>query len=385
MTDTVVQLTANDFDEGMAFLNMVFGEHSPHDFAAMLPSIYRATDQHMAANNAVCVDGEIRGIVGLFPMVWKVGDTALRVGGIGGVSTHPEARGKGYMRTLMNYSVKQMRERGYELSWLGGQRQRYQYFGYEKCGNSYHFTLNRSNLRHSFSAPASIRFEPLAEDQAERLERAIALHDAQPAHAARAPGDFARYLVSWYHRPWAAVNSDGEMVGYLVADKSGDQVAELAGIDDATVLEMVRAWTADHCEGAATFEIHPWSVGQARLLSRHCESMGIRATGNWQVLNWVATLDALLKLAHRGTHLAAGEVVVQIEGAATVRLSVGAGGAGCEAAEGAPADLVCDTHTAMRALFGPLPTSSVCDLPAGARILESWCPLPLSWSRQDGV
>ena len=109
------------------------------------------------------------------------------------------------------------------------------------------------------------------------------------------------------------------------------------------------------------------------------------STGNWQVLDWVATLDALMQLARRTTSLAAGQVVVQVEGAATVRLGVDGGGAGCEAADGATADLACDSHTAMRALFGPLSPSAVCDLSEGARILESWCPLPLSWGRQDGV
>jgi len=385
MTNGVVQLKGNEFAEGMEFLNMVFGEHHPHDFAAMLPSIYRPTDDHMACNSAVRIDGAIQGIVGMFPMIWKVGDATLRVGGIGGVSTRPEARGKGHMRALMNHSVKQMRERGYELSWLGGQRQRYQYYGYEKCGNGYHFTINKSNLRHSFADPPPLRLEPLAEDQTERLGRAQNLHDAQPAHAVRAPVDFARYLVSWYHRPWAAIDGDGEMVGYLVANEAGDQVVELAATEDAIALYTVRAWTAGHCKGSVTFEIHPWSVGQAQLLSRYCESQSVSATGNWQVLDWPAALDALMKLAQRGIPLAAGEVVVHIESAATVRLCADGTGAGCEAAEGARADLTCDSHTAMRALFGPLPPSSVCDLPEGARILESWCPLPLSWGRQDGV
>jgi len=93
----VVQLTAADWEEGLTFLNGVFGEHRPHDFATLLPSIYQPTEEFMACNHAVREDGNIRAVVGLFPIDWQVGDTRLKVGGIGGVSTHESVRGKGYM------------------------------------------------------------------------------------------------------------------------------------------------------------------------------------------------------------------------------------------------------------------------------------------------
>jgi len=385
MTHTVVQLKGSEFDEGMEFLNMVFGAHSPHDFAAMLPSIYQPTDEHMANNYAVREDGQLRAIVGMFPMTWKVGDRALKVAGIGGVSTHPEARGKGHMRTLMDHCVHLMRDQGYHLSWLGGQRQRYLYFGYEKCGSSYGFTLNKSNLRHSFIGPSSLHFEPLADDRADRLERIVSLHDGQVAHAVRPRADFARYLVSWYHRPWVALDGHGEMVGYLVASESGDRVFELVAVDDTMALEMVKAWTANHCEGSATFDVHPWSARLAQLLARYCEQISVSCTGNWQVVDWPGALDAIITLAQGCIPLEDGEVVVQVQGAATIRLSVSGGEARCEDATGAAPDLACNAPTAMRVLFGPLKPSAVCDLPPAAQALESWCPLPLSWGRQDGV
>ena len=44
MSHQIIQLSAEDFEEGMDFLNLVFGQHAPHDFARMLPSIYRPFD-----------------------------------------------------------------------------------------------------------------------------------------------------------------------------------------------------------------------------------------------------------------------------------------------------------------------------------------------------
>ncbi len=42
-------------------------------------------------------------------------------------------------------------------------------------------------------------------------------------------------------------------------------------------------------------------------------------------------------------------------------------------------------ETALRLLCGPLPPSRVMPLPPRAAPLESWCPLPLIWARQDSV
>ncbi len=169
MSKEVVQLTATDFDEGMAFLNAVFGEERPHDFHAMLPSIYQPTEELMACNHAVRVNGEIRAIVGLFPMYWQVGETVLKVGGIGGVSTHSAHRDKGYMTLLMNHCVQHMKAQGFHLSYLSGQRQRYGYSGYETCGQRFLVSVEKQNIRHVFDTPSSLSFEAIAVDDAERI------------------------------------------------------------------------------------------------------------------------------------------------------------------------------------------------------------------------
>ena len=49
----------------------------------------------------------------------------LKMGGICGVSTHAAHRIKVYMSLLMNHCVQYMKDRGFHLSYLGGQRQRY--------------------------------------------------------------------------------------------------------------------------------------------------------------------------------------------------------------------------------------------------------------------
>ncbi|MFH1572099.1 MAG: hypothetical protein ABIL09_29175, partial [Gemmatimonadota bacterium] len=148
--------------------------------------------------------------------------------------------------------------------------------------------------------------------------------------------------------------------------------------------EMVHAWTVDHCQAGATFELHPWARRLAQLLGRYCESVSSTSTGNWQVLDWLAAADAVMRVRAAGAPMADGEVTLEIEGYGPVRLRAKAGEASASPARGV-ADLTCDGPTAMRMLFGPLKPGAVRDLPARAAVLESWCPLPLSWARQDGV
>jgi hypothetical protein len=56
----------------------------------------------------------------------------------------------------------------------------------------------------------------------------------------------------------------------------------------------------------------------------------------------------------------------------------------CERVEAA-ATVTWDPLTAMRVLFGPMPPYQVATIPASLAALPAWCPLPLGWTRQDGV
>lgn len=383
MTEQIVRLSGEDFEAAMDFLNSVFGEHAPHDFERLLPSIYRRTDEHMACNFAVKTDGVIKAVVGMFPISWQVADATLRVAGIGGVSTHPESRGQGLMQSLMRHCVTTMGKQGYHLSWLGGQRQRYLYFGYEKCGTSLYFTMNRSNVRHCFHDQPGMRFRAIGAEEERLLRRAKELHDDQAMHCERPLEDFHRFCASWRHQLWAAENEAGEMVGYLVADNEGTYVPELMARSTDEALRMVRAWIVERGNEGVSMETNP-ANGFSRDLARYCEQMSVRPSGNWQVLRWAEVVDALLKVQRLSRGMVDGKVVVGIEGYGAIALVVSEGEARCTKTEEEP-QVSGDSATCMRLLFGPLAPSQVIELSGPAAMLESWCPLPLYWARQDGV
>jgi predicted N-acetyltransferase YhbS len=388
MSTEVVQLTAADFDEGLAFMNAVFAAKKPdrfHDFHALLPSIYQPTDELMACNHAVRVNGELRAIVGLFPMDWQVGDVVLKVGGIGGVSTHLAHRDKGYMSLLMNHCVDYMKEQGCHLSYLGGQRQRYGYAGYEKCGQKLQLPVDKRNLKHVFDTPSSLRFEPIAANDAERIAMARELHDAQPVRQLRDPTHFGRFLVSWYNQPFAALDEQGAMVGYLVATRDGSAVYELLADNTDTEVDIARAWVeADAARDSVTFELPPWRYDLVRRFAEIGESPAVHDARNWQIFDWPATVEALMKLGATGGALEDGEVLLGIEEYGTLRIRVVGGEPQAQRVDDAAA-VTWHPFTAMRVLFGPFPPTAVTAIPREVAALQAWCPLPLSWQLQDAV
>ena len=131
------------------FINMVFSmAHCPHDFKTLEPKMYGAPG--FAQHHFVAVEnGLIRGVVGLMPMTLRVGEKRLKLGYIGSVSAHPYDKGAGHMKHCMALALDAARERGYDLLVLGGQRQRYQYFGFEQGGMSLRFAVNQRNIRHA--------------------------------------------------------------------------------------------------------------------------------------------------------------------------------------------------------------------------------------------
>ncbi len=382
MAEQIVRLDADDFEEALDFINLVFSAYEPHDFERLLPKLYRPTDEAMARHLAVKRDGKIRAIVGVYPIELHIGDAVFRTAGVGAVSVHPRDRGRGYMHQLMAAAVAQMREESYEISWLGGQRQRYGYFGYEVCGSVFEFSVSKANVRHSYRSPSELTLEKVTSADDERIPAVVRWHDLQPVRCSRHADTFYDVATSWYHDLFTALDAERRAAGYVVADSSTGMVFEAAGESEAATRALVPAWVRQRNRDSVRFETAPVPSPLVDELGRIAEGYRIRPSGNWQIFDWERVLGALLALRARTTGLASGEIIVGIEGYGHLRLAASAEGTACERTEAAAA-VEMSAAIAMRTLFGPHPPWT-----AGAisgSVLDGWCPLPLYLPRQDEV
>ncbi len=386
----IVRLKSCDFEEAIDFLDFVFSKaYSPTHFRKMLPLCYQPTDEHMSHNFAIRENGKIRAIVGLFPAQIQVGDEILNLGGIGGVSAHPNDRGKGWMKLLMNRSIEEMKSTNTDLSFLIGLRQRYQYFGYEKAGILLEYKLQQTNIRHTFqnSCPSNsdLHFVPLTASDLPYLKQIKKLHDRQPFYCIRPLSDFYLYLVAMNTKPWVALYPNGEVAGYLVTNQKQDRVTEIFAENDSVFSAMIYRWFAQREIIESTVLLAPWQESYARFLSGIAEEYHLVDNGNWRIYNWEKVIGSLLTLKNAQHSLYEGSLSIGIKDYGTLYIRVANGTVECRKTNLHP-DIEWDPLTATRVLLGHFPAAFSTEIPESLKaLIESWFPLPLCWLVQNYV
>ncbi|MBN1479036.1 GNAT family N-acetyltransferase [candidate division KSB1 bacterium] len=382
MPEAIVQLTADDFEETIDFLNLVFSEHRPTDLATLLPKLYQPTDEHMRNNFAIKRNGKIRALVGLFPFELNIGDVSLAGAGIGGVSTHPNERGQGHMQRLMNFCLDLMHENRIHLSWLGGNRQRYHYFGYEVCGCTHVFKVTKKNSRHCYASTPDIHFELVNRPHDPGLQKFKIWHDQKAMHVSRPLCVLWTIFQSWHHKLYAALDEQGHLLGYLCVDQAGGVVLETAARDDRAHQLLIPAWVNYQEKESVNFVTAGLPGAFVTELSRVCEQPTIHSCGNWHIFDWQRVLDACLKLKRQFFQLVDGQFCFEIKRHGSFEMIIRDAEAACMRAHKRP-DFSCSAETAMRLLFGPNPPAlnGLVNHP----VVNAWCPLPLYMPRQDEV
>lgn len=381
----VERLTAGDYEEAIDFINMVFSmAHSPIDFAQALPRLYKPTDEHMGCNFVVRENGRIRALVGLYPDTMQVGDVQLRLAGIGAVSAHPADKGRGWMKQLMLRQMEEMRQAGYDLSFLGGQRQRYRYFGYEKAGMLLECHFNGSNMKHAGAAQPAYRFSRMQATDLAWLEQAKTMHDAAPVRCVRPIEAFHSFLVAYGMQPWAILREDGSMAGYLVASPEKNRILELHAEADALTGILV-SWFSQHDLRSLTLLLPAYAEKAARHLGMLAEDIHLVGNGNWQILNWEKVVEALLRARAEGHALPEGMMRLGIQGVGCLEICVSGDAVTCRRTDATP-ELELDACMATRILLGHVPAAMCIALPKALEpLFRGWFPLPLSWLPQNYV
>lgn len=371
-------------DDYMDFINYVFGFNgNGSDFYKLLPKLYKPC-YDPCGNSYVVVDGDrIKAAVGAFDIGVRVCDETLKCRGIGNVAVHPFARSRGYMKRLMNDALDGMVKDGVDFSVLGGRRQRYNYFSFEKGGSSYTFSLNADNMRHCFGTDYMPKYEikKVSPSDATILTEISELFGRKAFHALRNERDLYDILVSWRSSVYAAFDG-GRFVGYaIVRDK---RVTESAVCRAEDYTELAAAlYRAIASNGTLEFVLPEFERSYISDLCAISEGWSVTSNELYSVLDYGRVCRAFMKLKATYTDLPDGELVLDIDGRAgkeRLLLSVNGGAPTVEATDRAP--LLRLSHLAAeRLLFSSVdPTRDV--LPPFARI---WLPLPIWMYSADMV
>jgi GNAT superfamily N-acetyltransferase len=315
----ILHATKQDKEDVIDFANYVFSQSRvPHDFKTLIPVAYADEVEGLGAEHyLIKKDGKIRALVADRRSVHYYGSEALRTGFIGTVSVHPYARGEGYMKALMPYAVERARADGVDLLILGGQRQRYNYFGFESAGCKLTFHVTATNLRHTLSDVSAdgITFAPLTRED---VAFCLALYQTLPIHADRTEEDFQRCAAMW-NMPCRTVRRNGELIGYAVGS-----FAECVLRDEEDFPAVLKALFLAEGWKSADIAVPPYARDRIAFLSRIAEGYSIGHVDMVRILNWKRVLEVMLRFRASYAALCDGEASFAVEGARyTVKVEQG--------------------------------------------------------------
>jgi len=180
MADVVRQALPSEHEQLLHLLERGFG-HEEGFFQREIPHWYADPAICCASSHVIETSAGIVAHAGLYPIEMTAAGLSCKVGGVGGVVTAPEERGKGHMSRLLQHVITTMRQEGYALSWLAGDRQRYNSYGWETAGLVYDLLITARSLEWAAVVPL-----PMVERSPEGALATIeALHRLSCSWAAR--------------------------------------------------------------------------------------------------------------------------------------------------------------------------------------------------------
>ncbi|MDR2619399.1 MAG: GNAT family N-acetyltransferase [Treponema sp.] len=376
-----------DYDDVIDFGNYVFSHaHASTDFPILLPKLYRREYFMEGIHYLAREEGRIKAAVGAYPVTMNILGEKVPGRGIGMVSVHPYARSRGYMRTLMNMALEDMRKDGIVFSCLGGQRQRYEYFGYTPGGTHIEFGCRKANIRHTLGkdfSPALTLRQVLAEDR-ELLDEIAAFHESKIARIERKREMFFPIIASWKNRIYAFMEN-GSFAGYLIYNTGSSEISEINLKDHSRIAEAVGLFL-DRPEGSTdrvSIAAQPQETEKLEALSRFAEDCLVTSAYHFAVLNWASFLPPLLRLKARINTLAEGSVTVKIGDQGPFRIAV-TGGALSIAPVSAGPDITLTSLEAVSFFFSPLSQAITPQL-RRSPFLRNLLPLPLFFEGTDEI
>ena len=380
------RLKAEDYDELLGMLNYTFGHKYGRkmDFTAEQPKMWIRDDEHMNMHFGIFEDGRLCSVVGLYPLSVNILGRKMTFATTGNVATLPEYEGRGYFSTLFPLVMEECDRCGIAVARLGGGRQRYGRYGFEYCGTLYKFTVSSHNVKHFFkNIGADVEFVRITPEDTDALMICHELISSRPFYVERSPlhnlRDVYLAMCSKEGTPYLALKG-GNPIGYLVAYKNGREILELCSYDADGFSAIVAGWQT-RLAVPITVPVAPYQTEELRILNVSADGVSICDPSMFRVRDWVTLCDALTKLKSTLEPLPDFELTLGIENYGNINLYCRSGVAGCEWSNRS-GELLLDSRSAARLLFGPTPAHLIADVPVIAR---AWLPLPLTWATNDYV
>jgi hypothetical protein len=289
------------------------------------------------------------------------------------------------MKTLMTMALEDMRREGLVFSCLGGQRQRYAYFGYQPVGMIYSFDCGPANIRHTLGdGESGLSLHRVGGEDREALDYIYRRHEAKPAAFQRRRDRLFDILSSWGSLTFV-IREEGRIRGYLLYQPRERLVHEINLEDDSLAAGVIGLLlrTQEGASGGVRVRANPQDQAKIAALGGFAETWSLGPAYSFTVFDYPRFLPPFLRLAAVRRRPLDGAFTVQIEGGPRLCLAVSGGEAAAEETR-APADLTLSPREALGFFFGA-DGAAGSDYIAANPYLQSLLPLPLFFEAADGI
>ena len=358
------------------FANYVFSmDGSPTDYKILHPRVY-GRPGFSGITQVARENGKIKGLISAVTGALRAGEHTLKYGYIGTVSTHPYARGRGIMKRLMPQTMDILKKQGCEFIALGGQRQRYQHFGFEDAGTKLSMNITMNSLCHVIGKTEHEKytFTPLNEEGKQAADLAFSLYSAGSFVCERTREDFLAVLRTWGGIAYSVLQ-ENQPAGYFYLNSN--RAAEFRFTQDADAPAIFSAFLAQQKMDRIQIAVRPFELNRFAGLFAAADSWELVPSCMIRVLDWQAFLSALLQFKASLEPLQEGERTLEIIEEGRFSICVKAGSATVERTDSRP-DFSLDSLAAVRLVCPPLSK----DLYANHPFLN-WFPLPFDLPEAD--
>ena len=222
------------------------------------------------------------------------------------------------MIKMMEMQAEHAKETGIDVMMLGGQRQRYEYYGYSPVGCQYTYQVNAANVRHALRSvdASTVGWKRFADAAEAEIDLAYRLYQQQPITGVRSREDFELIMRTWRAEPYLLLH-EAEVLGYMVVSGT-DSVSELVVSDVSCVPALIKGWFAANGLKNMSFSVAAFDTALNRVLAAFAEGYQVSNCTQARIVNLANVLRACLTLKMRAGALSDGEVILQMDDEAPV-------------------------------------------------------------------
>ena len=263
------------------------------DFEKLFPRLFNDGTPELSQHFALLSEkGEVIGVIANVELLACVGKHTLKASASGNVAVKEGYRGKGYLKTLFDTVDKTLVNDGFDICFLHGNRARYNFYGFEKCGVEYKFQFLKKNLMKYFRNSNKYTFINLSEHN-EFIEKATSIYNAQLLHIERKTVDFLNVLKSQV-RNAIGVLCNGELIGSL---SYGEEIMDHFSFADSEHFgEILLAFMEYENIDCLNFGIPNADNSLLCECMKYCDSYSVVNPANFKIVNFANVVRAFLQL-----------------------------------------------------------------------------------------